>query len=323
MSKDDVDGPEEQGAPNPDEHAQTSSGPDGPDGRDLEARDPEARDQAALDQDLVEPDAAQDHVRNLLAAAGEPADEQIPDHVAARLDDVLAGLVSERAKAPVTSAPGSPPPVAGAAAPSAPGDVQETSARSGSDVVRGQATVSDLASRRRRRWFQGLAAAAAVSVVGVGIGTVLGDTGSGSASLGSNAVTAESAGGAAADSAGGADEGAAPGPEVAPRSQPARPDDSILLTEHPLRLRTSSLTVDVQRIEDFSLAAPVAGTRRALGQACVQPRTGTGDEWLPVRLDGQPGVLVLRAPADGRRTAEVYTCDEPDDPAAEVTVDAR
>ncbi len=311
MSRDDVDGPEGRDVPGPDEQAQAPLGAD-------------ARDRDARDRDPVEQDAAEEHVRSLLAAAAEPADEQIPEDVAARLDDVLTGLVSDRTNSPAASDSVSPLPD-GAPTPSAGEDEPQADSPTGANVGRGPGTVSDLAARRRRRWFQGLAAAAAVSVVGVGFGTLLGDTGSGSASLGSNAVTAESAGGEAADSAGGADQGAAGGavPEVAPRSQTPRPDKRLSLTKHPLRLRTSSLTVDVQRIEDFSLAAPVAGTRAALGQACVQPRTRAGDEWLPVRLDGQPGVLVLRAPAGGRRTAEVYTCDEPDDPAAEVTVDAR
>ena len=97
----------------------------------------------------------------------------------------------------------------------------------------------------------------------------------------------------------------------------------VLDTRGAPRLRTSSLTVDLQRIEDFGLAVPVADTPRRWAEACVRPETVAGDEWLPVRLDGEAAVLVLGAPADGRRTAEVFTCDDGDRPAATTTLDAR
>ncbi|WP_141014965.1 hypothetical protein [Nocardioides sambongensis] len=74
-------------------------------------------------------------VRRLLAEAGGP--ETVPDDVAARLDDTLADLVGERTDPPTAPATG---------------------------------TVTDLASRRRRRVMRGvLGAAAAVVVIGLGL----------------------------------------------------------------------------------------------------------------------------------------------------------
>ncbi len=74
-------------------------------------------------------DPQEEAVRRLLAETGKDAGP-VPDDVAARLDDTLAGLVAERADGP--------------------------------------SAVSGLAERRRRRWPQVLVAAAAVSVISLG-----------------------------------------------------------------------------------------------------------------------------------------------------------
>jgi hypothetical protein len=250
--------------------------------------------------DATTPEAEQ--VRRLLAAAGGPTPELPPD-VGGRLDDVLAGLVAERAHA----APGSPP----------------------ADQVTG---VTELGERRRRRWPQLLVAAAAVSVLGIGIGNVMDGGVVSMDSGGEAATTADSAGSAAGPPEGereSADqEGAAPAPADEQELDAAKDElpggaRGALDTRDAPRLRTSSLTVDLQRLEDFGLAVPVADSRARWALACVRPETAAGDEWLPVRLDGEEAVLVLRAPADGRRTAEVFTCDDGDSPAAATTIDAR
>jgi hypothetical protein len=224
-------------------------------------------------------DAEQAEVSRLLAAVSGPRSaEPMPPEVATRLDDVLAGLVAERATAP--------------------------------------AGVTDLAPRRRRRWPALLAAAAAVSVVGLGVGNVL-DLGGGADM---EAVTAED--GSAAETLESADGAGAAADEEAPRATTDRVDGSVAGLADLPRLRRDSLTVDVQRIEDFGVAAN-SRTQSALRRACVQPELSDGDDWVTVRLDGDPAVLVLRAPDGGRRTAEVYVCDDGHTPVAETTVEAR
>lgn len=243
----------------------------------------------------------QEHVRRLLAAAAGPdPGEQMPEDVAGRLDDVLAGLVSERADAPATATE------KGIAEDPVP-----------EDEVTG---VTELASRRRRRWPKLLLAAAAVSVIALGVG--IDDLTGGQ---GDSSTSAESPSVASKDDAGG---GAGAAPErLEARSSEDAGADRDLVTPLPeaasdlTRLRTGSLRADVQRVADFSLKAALAeGLRRS---GCVRPDTEAGDEWLPVRLDGESAVLVLRAPAGGRRTAEVFTCDDADTPAASTTIEAR
>lgn len=245
----------------------------------------------------------QEQVRRLLAAAAgpDPRREQMPEDVAGRLDDVLAGLVSERADAPVTvteeGGAGEPVP---------------------EDEVTG---VTELASRRRRRWPQLLLAAAAVSVIALGVGIddlTGGQGGSSTSAEAPSAVTQKDAGGRA---------GTAP-ERLEARSSEDAGADRDLVTPLPEaasdlpRLRIGSLRADVQRVADFSLtAARSEGLLRSGG--CVLPDTQADDEWLPVRLDGESAVLVLRAPAGGRRTAEVFTCDDVDTPAASTTIEAR
>lgn len=254
---------------------------------------------------MTEHDDAHEHdeVRRLLSAAGGPT-PALPPEVGARLDDVLAGLVAERAEAAGDGQPG--------------GDPEPLEV----------ASVTELAPRRHRRWPRILVAAAAVSVVGIGIGNVVGGGVMSGSDSGGTALTAESADSenrpvpsepeAAADR---------DSPPNASQDQAGAPKGARELTgaldSRPMRLRRSSLTVDVQRVVDFGLAAAVADTPRRWADACVRPSTGAGDEWLPVRLDGDPGVLVLRAPADGRRTAEVFTCGDADTPAASTTADVR
>lgn len=234
----------------------------------------------------------QEQVSRLLAAAAGPSSDEprMPDDVAQRLDDVLAGLVSERASRP-------------------------------GDEVAG---VTELGPRRRKRWPQLLVAAAAVSVLGIGLGNVMGG--------GGHNEQADSSAGRAVQSEERpeAEDEAAPAPtsegSIDRSGEPADADKPVagsLDTRRLQRLRSGSLAVDVQQIEDFDLAVPVGGTRRELAKACAVPETRAGDEWLRVRLDGEEAVLVLREPVEGRRTADVFTCGDAGSPAASTTVDAR
>lgn len=235
-------------------------------------------------------EAEQAEVSRLLAAVSGPRSaEPMPPEVATRLDDVLAGLVAERATTP--------------------------------------AGVTDLAPRRRRRWPALLAAAAAVSVVGLGVGNVLDlgsvDMGAVTAEGGSAPETLESADGAGAAADEEAPEATADRKAVEDSAEAPQPLDGTVagLADLP-RLRRDSLTVDVQRIEDFDLEGN-SRTQSAQRRACVQLELSDGDDWVSVRLDGDPAVLVLRAPDGGRRTAEVYACDDGHTPVAETTVEAR
>lgn len=286
-----------------------------------------------------EHDESHDDVSRLLAAASgdaaSPESVEMPEHVARRLDDVLAGLVSERAGSNVPAAEAPAGALAeAAAAPTeaddraeppagAPGDApaEELVGPVPSDEVIG---VTELASRRRRRWPRLLVAAAAVSVIGLGVGTML-EGGPEFSAQGERATAGASSDGLAADRSGSsADEEARDSADkAAPEVQ--RNDGSMALADgsRPPRLRTSSLTADVQDVEDSLTPVPVSGLPNDLSRTCLQPRTRPGDEWLPVRLDGQEAVLVLRAPADGRRTADVFTCDSARTPAASTVVDAQ
>jgi hypothetical protein len=166
-----------------------------------------------------------------------------------------------------------------------------------------------------------LLAAAAVSVIalGIGIDDLTGSQGDSSTSAEAPSVTSKE------DAGGGA--GAAPERLEAGSSEDAGADRDLVTplpeaaSDLP-RLRTGSLRADVQRVADFSLTAARSGGLMRSG-GCVLPDTEAGDEWLPVRLDGESAVLVLRAPAGGRRTAEVFTCDNRDTPAASTTIEAR
>lgn len=248
--------------------------------------------------------AEQQRVSRLLATAGG-GEETVPPDVAARLDAVLADLTAGR-PAPGDTAPG---PVA-------------PSAEVPDEVA---------ARRRRRRWPQLLVAAAAVSVLGLGAGTLLDSMGSGSSDSAGEAMA-----GAAAEDPGAAADGTGPREGATPTSRlrqqtpvdeteelsgdTAEADARALATIGVPRLRSGSLAVDLQRAADLS--RPGDGGRD-LARSCVQPDLTPGDQWLRVRLDGAPAVLVLRAPEGGRRTAEVYTCDDGDTPAASRRIDAR
>lgn len=263
--------------------------------------------------------AEQQRVSRLLAAAG--GEETVPPDVAARLDGVLADLIAGR------------PTGHAAAGETVPDDTAPEKTAQGSVGPADELPDELAARRRRRRWPQLLVAAATVSVLGLGAGALLDSMGAG----GSDSAGESTAGAAAEDPEAAADGGGVPeeAPAAAQRQQPpaeqteqaeelagdtADTDSRALATIGVPRLRSGSLAVDLQRAADLSRPADDG---RDLARACVQPDLAPGDEWLPARLDGAPAVLVLRAPEDGRRTAEVFTCDDGDTPAVTRRIDAR
>jgi hypothetical protein len=251
-------------------------------------------------------DQEQARVSALLARVGViRSEEALPEEVAARLADVLSGLAAERAATePTGSGPAVPP----------------------DDVV----GATDLAGRRRRRWPALLVAAATVSVVGLGLGNVVSDYTGGDA-----AVTAEGGAGSGGEEAAAEADGlagSAPVPDEengdtslsedrSGSSGTLRAPSDAAPRQAP-RLRSDSLALDLERAAVFSLTLSAGDGAEALEGACVQPATEPDDEWLPVRLDGDPAVLVLRDGRGGRRTAEVFTCDDGDTPAASVRIEA-
>lgn len=219
-------------------------------------------------------------VRRLLAAARGPA--SMPDDVASRLDDVLAGLQAERG---------------GTAA-----------------------GVPTVAGRRARRWPKVLVAAAAVAVIGVGVGNVMENT------SGGGEAASSSKAGAQRDQA----EVAPPGSDDSVTRE--KPEANALLGSAPTktlpRIRTGSATVDAQRIYDLGLAAPAYGSDkdtqgRTAVAACALPDPAPGERMVAVRFDGRRATVLFRATEDGRREAQVYSCDDSESPVLVTTVDAR
>jgi hypothetical protein len=228
-------------------------------------------------------------VSRLLAAAARPA-PPLPDDVAARLDARLAALMA-----------------AGAAG------AKDQSPQAAADTSAGPGA-SGAPRPARRRWPQLLVAAAAVSVLGLGLGNVLGGSMSGDSSQPTAGSAAEDGGGPETE-----DRGA---DSQAPGASTLREESAGPARKGPVRLRTRSLAADAQLVEDFELAIP-AGRDARNEDACVPPPTTAGAAWLPVLLDGEPALLVLGVPRDGSRLAEVYTCADPGSPAATTTVLVR
>ncbi|MEV7429499.1 hypothetical protein AB0N29_07740 [Nocardioides sp. NPDC092400] len=248
------------------------------------------------------PDPREEEVRRLLADVRHA--EPVPVDVAARLDRVLAQLAE------------------------------------GEDVP---SSADELAVRRRRRAAGLLAAAAVVTVVGLGLGQVL-PAGSGnddSTSAGSSA-----AGGGAAEDGGRRDGGGGstqdrtdgvPG-EAAPRpstgstgSAPGAVQDEsafgalVASARRPVRLRSDRFAADALRARDRVDAGrtdvrdldgglerdrPRGTDRRTDGAAyfeCTPADWGAGAA-VPVLYDGEPHVLVFRAPAGDSQVADLLQC---------------
>jgi hypothetical protein len=235
----------------------------------------------------------EEQVRRALAAT--PPEAPMPPEVVARLDATLAELVAHR---PATSQG------EGAEGP-APAEVAEL-------------------EQRRRRWPKVLVAAASVSVLAYGVGTVFNDM----SGADGEATSADS--GSTYSEAGGQSEDRAAGPD-APEAEPLPAEEAPgeltsglrdeayrLLAEEPVRLRTETLRRDVARLVGRVQATDDARKARALrdtaaAQAlarCAAPALGKGDDLAAVRLDGTRASLVVRAPSGGTRVAEVYSCDD-------------
>ncbi|MDN7121174.1 hypothetical protein INN71_07190 [Nocardioides sp. ChNu-153] len=239
--------------------------------------------------DPTEPDAdapldpaTEARVRGLLRAAAERS--PMPADVAARLDDVLAGLAAERAAA---SDPGSSPDPRAEPAPE---------------------LVDLAAARRRRRVARGLlVAAAAVVVVGVG-GTVVPRLG-GSGNESDSAGVAESAPQDAS-----ADEEATPdsaGPAQVPEADAQDSAVTAVDTLAPYAgqvldpLPGAALDLDADlgpQVADL-LAAAAASPARATSAGCGEP--GPDAVGVLTTYGGTPARVDVTVPGGGAGTVDV------------------
>lgn len=228
------------------------------------------------------PPAEEARLRRLLAEVRETG--PVPPDVAARMDRVLAGLAAERALAP--QAPGA-------------------------DDVR------PLARGRRHRVVAFLGAAAAVAVVGLGIGTFFDDQ-DGADTAADHAGSAETGvdrgASTADDTEGGASsEQLEPAPNERPelvgpsdvttlRSDEAPPDlHEDGLAERLVELRESALPASV--IADYSRTTVTAPPRFP----CAPADWGAG-VLVAVRYDGRPALVAFREPMGRSQVVEVVQC---------------
>lgn len=232
-------------------------------------------------------------VRRLLAQARH--DEPVPDDVAARLDDVLAGLVADEGV----------------------DDLEVFESDSGSNP----APVTDLAAARHRRRKAGrlLLAAAAVVVAGVAVGQNLDGVQSGdaeSADAGGDAPAAEprdtverqpteadgEAGGTSGD------------------DEPTSASASSLLDglQAPIPLTSENFAADVERelagipavrreATALNLNGVTAYTETNTDFVCAVGAYGEGAT-LPAYYDSEEAVLVLRRPRSGLQRVDLLTC---------------
>ncbi len=213
-----------------------------------------------------------DAVRRLLAqtAAADPPGVT-PDHVADRLDGVLAELNAERAL--------------------------------GAGPTTG---VVSLDRARRRRWPQVLVAAAAVSVIGLTVGQQMfrGQLSGGAV------TTADAQAGGTAESAR-EGYGATPevAPEVAPGDDPASVPGYTRLGTLP-RMSSETFAVDAARLELLARpnAVEKQANRDTPSPHCPAARMLSGESSLLVRLDGMAAVLVFGTPSDGSQRVTAYDC---------------
>ncbi|MBC9732392.1 hypothetical protein [Nocardioides marmotae] len=239
------------------------------------------------------PDPREEEVRRRLTDARHV--EPVPVDVAARLDRVLAQLAE------------------------------------GTDVP---SSVTELERRRRRRAAGLLAAAAVVTVAGLGLAQVV------PGSSGTDASTAAdtSAGRDEPASASSAEDERAPSPQGSTDGGADADDGTSLTTDSlqafaadraPVRVRADHFATDALRARQV---VDDAGERRSSGELAARDRRSGGAgskaggsqaggrlfectpaDWgpgvaVPVRYDGEPHVLVFRAPAGDSQVADLLQC---------------
>ncbi len=223
----------------------------------------------------------QQEVRRLLAGARH--DEPMPESVVARFDRVLADLADE----PVRVAP-----------------------------------VTELATRRRRATSL-LLAAAAVVAIGVGVGQVVGTGQSDGDSL--SASTRDE---------GGADDQGTEAEVASPEEGPKDGGDAEAPTSSTsseqsgadtfAELKRSTLADDVSALRQDTFSVDMIGglvaAYDATGATCRSKAWGEG-QFVPVRYDGIPAVLVFRRAMGDSQVADLFLCGDAE-PRRSVTLPA-
>ncbi len=224
---------------------------------------------------MSDPDLTPDQdasVRALLASAKHT--EATPPEVVARLDDVLAGLVSERRES--------------------------------------HAPVVPLGARRRRVVSSALLAAAAVVVFGVGITEVLPSVDeSGDSSAGSGAGSMEDQTTTQSDrSFGAGSDGRSPDAELEADQSQRSTDQKSPLPGAPANLSAESSTTDL-RPQVRALRPGRAPSPYSASPLCPVPGAATAMQ-VAITYDGLPAALVYREPAAGSQRVDVFLCGEAD-----------
>ncbi len=226
----------------------------------------------------------QQEVRRLLADARHVG--PVPESVVARLDRVLADLADE----PVRVAP-----------------------------------VTELATRRRRATSL-LVAAAAVVAIGVGVGQVL-DTGT----SGESDVAASTR-----DESGDQLQGEAADPEAESAPEESQEDDDAAEPQTSsnlpdkdggrtfAKLSRQAYASDVSALRELSSSADAVdrftAAAGAAGATCLSDAWGAG-QFVPVRYDGIPAVLVFRRATADTQVADLFLCGD-SEPRRSVTLPA-
>ncbi|MDT0202429.1 hypothetical protein [Nocardioides sp. AE5] len=223
-------------------------------------------------------DAQDAQVRRLLAQARH--DEPMPPEVAARMDEVLAGLVAERAGASPTAPSGAPVP---------------------DSTGPGAALPDDVVPLHRRRWPRYLLAAAAVAAIGFGTFAVVND---------SSDETSGSYAGRAASEHDENESGASQAPTQAPEDH--APDGAQ--EEPPMQAAPPPVLTDLDATSLAALETRVRDRGQGLVSGDEAERVGCGPGSIPddARLvfaehEDSP-VLVVYTPQGEQTLAEVFEC---------------
>ena len=217
--------------------------------------------------------ADDERIRRLLADARHT--EPVPEAVATRLDEVLAGLSAERADQ----------------------DAHEDR----------RAPVIDLAARRRRTAANLLVAAAAVLVVGFGISQVLPNGMSGGAADRGHLRRGRRAPGDSADSGGGEGSRNAQ-PEAGPEG-PAPTEYDGGAAGKAFQIRSERFGADVRRLRTQLLQDRSQALVEYPAPECLTADVGAG-EVVAATYDDAPAAIVLRSPSGDVQVVDLYLCGD-------------
>ncbi|WP_067431273.1 hypothetical protein [Nocardioides jensenii] len=252
---------------------------------------------------MTEPEltpAQNEAVRRLLSDARH--DQPLPDDVAARMDDVLAGLARERA--------------GGSPAETADGSRADDTGGARAGVAAGPVVVP-LAERReqaqRRRWPAVLLSAAAVAAIAFGVTQMLPGSTDNDGAQAPDVQSNSAEGHANGDSA--PDMSASEGP---PRATPSEDAGRSPLASGPmpramdLKEAEAELRVELGNVElraGKAYKSEVTDNSSSLRIRNCGPTPPVPDSWLqPATYRGRDALVVFHSPTSSGRTVDLYTC---------------